>query len=168
MLAEHTETADVTGDVVDLHARIRNLRATEAAFESILTRAGSIKDILAVQAELTTVRGQIEQLEAKVGDLEERAALSTLRVTVQARPAPAVAQQEARFDPGLEAESATAQLVSILQALATAGIWFAIVWLPVLIAVGIVSVVGIVVARWALRRFGGRDEELLDATGEPA
>lgn len=168
VLAEHTETADVTGEVVDLHARIRNLRATEAAFESILTRAGTIKDILAVQAELTAVRGEIEQLEAKVGDLEERAALSTLKVTISMRPSPVVARQEAQFDPGREADSATAQLVSILQALATAGIWFAIVWLPVLLATGVVSVVGLVVARWALRRFGGRDQGLPDATGEPA
>jgi uncharacterized protein DUF4349 len=152
VLAERTGTADVTGEVVDLHARIRNLRTTEAAFESIMIRAGTIKDILSVQSELTSVRGEIEQLEARVADLEERAALSTLTVHVRVRPAPAVAQQEARFDPGGETEAATAQLVSILQALATAAIWFAIVWLPVLLALAFVTVVGLLTARWVRRR----------------
>lgn len=152
VLAERTETADVTGEVVDLHARIHNLRTTEAAFESIMTRAATIKDILSVQAELTSVRGEIEQLEARVGDLEERAALSTLTVHVRLRPTPAVALQEGRFDPDQEAEAATAQLVSILQALATAGIWFGIVWLPVLLVLAFVTGVGVLTVRWARRR----------------
>lgn len=159
VLDEHTETEDVTGEVVDLGARIRNLRATEAALQAVMTKAGSIKDVLEVQSRLTEVQGQIEQLTAKAADLQERAAYSTLTVNVRMRPTPVVARQEARFDPGREAEGATAQLVGLLQSLATAGIWAGIVWLPVLLFGAIVGGVGLFVGRRVLRvvRPGGDD-----------
>jgi len=59
---EQSSSDDVTGDVVDLAARIKNLQATETALQAVMTKATAIKDILTVQAELTTVRGQIEEL----------------------------------------------------------------------------------------------------------
>jgi hypothetical protein len=37
--------------------------------------------------------------------------------------------------------------VGVLQALATAGIWFAIVWLPILVAIGVIAWIALVVAR---------------------
>jgi hypothetical protein len=156
VLDEQTETSDVTGDVVDLKARIRNLQATETAIEAIMARAGTIKDVLEVESRLSDVRGQIEQLSAKAADLQERAAYSTLVVRVTPRPAPVIARQEARFDPGREAEGATAHLVGILQHVATVGIWVGIVWLPILIALAIVGGIGFVVARRA-RRIVDRD-----------
>jgi len=153
VLDESTTTEDVTGQVVDLKARIRNLQVTEAAFQSIMNRASAIKDVLAVQDELTTVRGTIEQLTAEAAHLEEQAAMSTLTVSLRLRPTPAIKEQEATFDPGHEAESATATLVGILQLLATAGIWFGIVWLPILVAISLVGGVGYLLAR-RFRRAG--------------
>jgi Domain of unknown function (DUF4349) len=151
VLDEQTHTEDVTGDVVDLQARIRNLRATEAALQAVMTQAGTIEDILAVQSRLTEVQGEIEQLSSKAADLQERASFSTLTVNVRIRPAPVIAVQEARFDPGREAEGATAQLVGLLQAVATAGIWTGIVWLPALVFIAVVAGVGVFVGRRVLR-----------------
>jgi hypothetical protein len=124
--------------------------------------------VLAVQQELTTVRGEIEELQATASHLREQAAMSTLTLFVSLKPAPVIAQQEAAFDPGSEAESATARLVGILQGLATAGIWFGIVWLPVLIGLGIASGVGVIMARWVLRRINAGVDVLPDASGGPA
>ena len=147
VLDEQSQTSDVTGEVVDIEARIRNLRVTEAAFQSIMDRATAIDDVLNVQAELTGVRSEIEQLSSKSTQLREQAAMSTLRVEFVLPDTPIVARQEARFDPGRETEAATARLVEILQALATAGIWFGIVWLPVLLALGLIGGVGFLVSR---------------------
>jgi hypothetical protein len=155
VLDEQTETADVTGDVVDLKARIRNLQATEAALQTVMTRASAIKDILEVQARLTDVQGEIEQLSSKAADLEGRAAYSTLTLNARMRPAPVIARQEARFDPGREAEGATAQLVGILQHVATVGIWVGIVWLPILVVLSILGGIGFVITRRARRTVGG-------------
>jgi Domain of unknown function (DUF4349) len=155
VLAEKSSTEDVTGQVVDLGARIKNLEATEHALQAIMDRATEIKDVLAVQAELTKVRGEIEEMTAQKGHLEEQAAMSTLTVTFALKPNPVRTEQRG-FDPAAEAEQASASLVSVLQGVATAGIWFAIVWLPILIFLSIVGGIVLVVAK-RLRRAGPDD-----------
>ncbi len=147
VLAEDSSTEDVTSQVVDLAARIRNLQATEAALQSIMDRATVIKDVLAVQAELTTVRGQIEQRTAEKAHLEAQAAYSTLTLTFVLKPAPVLTEQQAGYDPASEVDAASASLVSVLQGLATAGIWFGIVWLPILLALAVVTGIGWFVVR---------------------
>ena len=151
LLTEESTTEDVTAQVVDLGARITNLRATERALQAIMDRATVIKDVLAVQAELTTVRGTIEQLSAEKAHLEARAAYSALAVTFVLKPAPVLVVQQDQFDPASEVDAASASLVGVLQGVATAGIWFGIVWLPILVTLAAITVVGLLVAR-RLRR----------------
>ena len=57
---QEISTDEVTGQVVDLGARIANLRATESALQAIMAKAARIEDVLAVQKQLTDTRGQIE------------------------------------------------------------------------------------------------------------
>lgn len=154
VLSEQSNTEDVTNQVVDLGARIRNLQATERALQEIMDRASVIKDVLAVQAELTTVRGHIEQLTAEQAHLEEQAAASTLTVRFGVRPAPVVVAQQGRFDPAHEVDAASARFVSILQRLVKAGIWFGIVWLPILLALAVGGVVAFVAIRRVRQRLG--------------
>src|SRR5689334_13217783 len=79
--AEKITTEEVTGQVVDLTARIANLRATEAAFKAIMAKATKISDILDVQAQLTTNRGEIERLVAEKDSLADQASFGSLNVT---------------------------------------------------------------------------------------
>jgi hypothetical protein len=149
VLNERTNAVEVTGAVVDLEARIRNLRASEAALQEIASRAVRISDVLEVQAQLTTVRGEIEQLTAQLNQLEDQAAYATLTATFSA-PIVAVEVAQENWEPAKVVDEATASLVDILQGLTTVGIWFAIVWLPLLLVIGIV--IAVVVA--VLRRLG--------------
>jgi uncharacterized protein DUF4349 len=153
VLAERSTTQDVTTQVVDLGARIANLQATERALQGIMDRATQIKDVLSVQAELTRVRGDIEQMTAEKTHLEQQAAMSTLQVTFELKPNPVRTEQQ-QFDPGAEAERASASLVAGLQGLATAGIWFLIVWVPGLLFLALV--LGLAYLGWRrVRRLGG-------------
>ena len=154
VLDEQVETEDGTGTVVDLDARVRNLRTTEAALQSIMADADVIDDVLAVEDRLTDVRGEIEELESKASHLREQATFSTLTVQFGLTPAPVIARQEAEFDPDTEAEAATAHLVKVVQGLEKVAIWFGIVWLPILVALGAVGGVGVMVARWFRGRRG--------------
>lgn len=147
VLGEETRTEEVTGQVLDLGARIVNLQATERALQAIMTRATKIADVLAVQEQLTEVRGQIEQLTTEKKHLEEQAAFGTLSVTFSLKSAAAVVVAQKGFDPGAEVDRATASLVALGQALAAAGIWFGIVWLPILGTLGIVGLIGFFIAR---------------------
>ena len=148
VLTERSSTQDVTSQVVDLGARIANLQATERALQAIMDRASAIEDVLTVQAELTKTRSEIEQLTAQKLHFEGQAAFSTVTVTFALKPDPVLAEQKG-FDAGTEVEQASASLDSILQGLATAGIWFGIVWLPILLTLALLTLVGV----WAYRRF---------------
>ena len=78
-----TTSQDVTGEVTDLEAGLRNLRSVEAQYLTLLTNAKEISDILQVQDRLTETRGQIERSEGRLALLESLADLSTLSVDLQ-------------------------------------------------------------------------------------
>lgn len=149
ILDERTQAVEVTSAVIDLEARIRNLRASEAALQGIASRAAKVSDVLEVQAQLTTVRGQIEELAAQLKDLNDRSSYATLTASF-AVPIVAVQIAQEKWEPAKVVDQASASLVDILQSITTAGIWFAIVWLPIL--VGLAVIVAVVAA--VLRRLG--------------
>ena len=149
VVTEQTAAVEVTGQVVDLEARIRNLRASETALQKIATGATRISDVLEVEQQLTNVRAQIEQLSAALADLEDRAGFATLTATFSV-PVVAVEVASRGWEPRVVVDEATASLVDVLQALTTAGIWFAIVWLPLLLVVGVLIAIGV----WIGRRLG--------------
>jgi hypothetical protein len=146
VVTEHTESVEVTSQVIDLQARIANLRASETALQGIAEKATKISDVLEVQAQLTQTRGQIETLTAQLKDLNDRAGYATLTVQFNV-PILAVEVAQKGWDPGTVIDDAAASMVSVLQGLATAGIWFVIVWLPLILFVGIGAAVAVAIAR---------------------
>ncbi|HET7701926.1 MAG TPA: DUF4349 domain-containing protein [Candidatus Limnocylindrales bacterium] len=151
--SEQIETEEVSGQVVDLGARVANLRATEAALQAIMAKATRISDVLDVQSQLTETRGEIERLVADKAHLEERAAYGSLTVVFRLPPKPEVTATPALkpgWDPGKDVERATGRLVRIGQVATSVGIWLTIVGLPLLVA-------GLVLAfvAWQLRKLAG-------------
>lgn len=147
VLGEKTASEEVTTQVVDLGARLVNLRVTETAMQAIMDKATKIPDILAVQEQLTGIRQQIEELTAGKQALENQAALATLTLTMTPPPAVAVTQVREGWDPAREFDQAAAALVGLGQGIAGAAIWLLIVWLPILLVVGIVALIALIVFR---------------------
>jgi hypothetical protein len=152
---QQVDTEEVTGQVIDLGARIANLRATEAALQAIMARATKIPDVLDVQKQLTATRGEIERLVADKTQLEGRAAYGSLKVTFNL-PVPAAVTTAAKgWDPATDIDRATGKLIAIGQAATSAGIFLAIVGLPLLVGGGLLVVIGwqfIRVGRWLVAR----------------
>jgi hypothetical protein len=146
VLDEQTDAVEVTGQIIDLEARIRNLRASETALQKIAATATRIADVLEVERRLSEVRGQIEQLDAQRADLVDRAAYATLTVTFGLQVV-AVTEAAKGWDPATEVDLASGTLINVLQALTTAGIWFAIVWVPILLGLGLISAAVVFVLR---------------------
>jgi hypothetical protein len=146
VVTEQTEAIDVTGQVIDIEARIRNLRASETGLQRIAADAGRVSDVLEVEARLTEVRGQIEQLTAQLEGLNDRATYATLTASFTT-PVIAVEAASKDWEPAVVVDEAAASLISVLQGLATAGIWFLIVWVPVLLVIGVLVGIGMSVAR---------------------
>jgi hypothetical protein len=151
VVTEHTEAVEVTGQVVDLEATIANLQASEVALQGIAEKATKISDVLEVEAQLTSTRGQIQTLEAQLKDLNDRSSYAAMTVDYNV-PVVAVQVASKGWDPATVVDEAAATMVSVLQGLGTAGIWFLIVWLPIILVVGAISLVVI----WIARRLGSR------------
>lgn len=153
---EQTSSEDVTAQVVDLDARLANLRATEAALQGIMARATTITDVLKVQAELTQVQGEIESMTAQRDLLANQAALATMNVAFNPPPLAEVTQASTGWDLGREIDAALASLVRLGQGLASLLVWLIIVVLPV--------VVPVVIGIWLVNRLWLRWRRLHPAT----
>ncbi|MHB9004173.1 MAG: DUF4349 domain-containing protein [Coriobacteriia bacterium] len=84
--------SDVTQQHVDLAARLKNLQATEAQLRDFFGKAKNVTEMLAIQQELSRVRGEIEAMQAQMAYLERQAAMSTVTVELIG-PAPVVRPQ---------------------------------------------------------------------------
>jgi hypothetical protein len=108
--------------------------------------ATEIKDVLEVQARLTEVRGQIESLAAQQEAIRNRVTYATVTVTFGPQVG-AVTEAAKRWDPAREVDRASASLVELLQGVASAAIWFVIVWLPALLIIAVVAGIAVLLAR---------------------
>jgi hypothetical protein len=161
ILSEETNSTDVTSQVVDLDARLDNLKRTEAALQAIMNKAVLMADVLAVQNQLTQTQGQIEQLSAQRDHLTNQAAMSTLTVTLQL-PSKTVTTQAAQgWTLSGQIDQAGAALVRIGQGLATIGVWLLVVVLPIGFAV--LSLLAIVVLLRRIFRRGKRQHGTVGA-----
>ncbi|MCB0213057.1 MAG: DUF4349 domain-containing protein, partial [Anaerolineae bacterium] len=153
---ENSSTQDVTEEFTDLQARKTNLEFTEEALQQLLEerqRVGSTSDILEVYRELTSIRGQIEQIEGRLRYLSNQSALST--ITIQLTPD--VLYQPvsiAGWQPQGVAKEALQSLVAALQGLINVLIWGIVFVLPLLLVLLIPVVIVVMVIRrwWGKRR----------------
>jgi Domain of unknown function (DUF4349) len=150
-VSEQTDTSDVSSQAIDLDARLGNLKTTESALQAIMARASAIPDVLAVEQQLSSTQGEIEQLTAQRAHLGDQAAMSTVNVTFQL-PSQTVTTQTAQgWQLGGQIDQAVAQLVRMGQGLATIGVFAVIVGLPTLFGV-IAMLILIAIMRRVLRR----------------
>jgi hypothetical protein len=79
----HVGSQDVTEEYIDLEARIRNKREEEKRLiKHLADSTGKLEEILAVEKELSRVRGEVEQMEGRLRVMANRSELST--VTIEA------------------------------------------------------------------------------------
>jgi hypothetical protein len=70
---------EVTAQVVDLDARLKNARETETRLQDILkTRTGKVSDVLEVEKEIADTRESIEQMEGEQKQLHNRITFSAI------------------------------------------------------------------------------------------
>lgn len=158
VVSEDVGSYEVTMQLVDLEARLKNLRASETAFLALLDRAESVSDIVAVQAELSRIQGDIESFEAQRAALADQVEMASINVSLQLPVSP-VDQASGDFDLGYEISSALANLINVGRAVIVAAINIVVIGVPIAIVGALFgSVIGRTVSAivvWVRRSLGG-------------
>jgi hypothetical protein len=160
--SEKIEAQDVTRQYVDQDASIRNLRAEEAQYLSILKQAGTMKDMLLVTEKLSEVRGQIEQQQAEFNALSRQ--IETVALSVSLRTEPQAQTLGLNWRPGYQLELAVHDGLESVADYATAmiGILFylpaTLLWVGTIVTV---MVMGWRIVRWVGRRWFGKEAAAL-------
>lgn len=74
---------DVTEEFYDNEARIKNLKLQEEAVQKLFDKAEKMEDILAIQRELTQIRGNIESLQGRNRYLDNLSSLATIELSIR-------------------------------------------------------------------------------------
>ncbi|WP_199248173.1 DUF4349 domain-containing protein [[Phormidium] sp. ETS-05] len=77
---------DVSDQLVDNDARLRNLRRQEELVLRIMDRSGSVKDMMDAAQQLGQIREAIERLDAQVKYLQQQVTYSTISLELEAAP----------------------------------------------------------------------------------
>lgn len=85
VVERNIELEDVTNQRIDITARLKNLRAQEKRLREMLNKKGDIKlkDLLAVEQELTRVQTEIEVLQARLALMKNQISYSTIIIGLE-------------------------------------------------------------------------------------
>ncbi|MEG5035232.1 DUF4349 domain-containing protein [Microcoleus sp. AT3-D2] len=127
---------DVTAQLVDSEARLRNLRKSEEMVLKIMERSGSVGDVLKASQELSNIRESIERIDAQLKSLRNQVAYSTISLTLEAAVS---AQQTQEPSLGLRAQEtwgkATHSVGELTLGFFALGIWL-LAYSPYLLLIG--------------------------------
>lgn len=99
-----SESADVTEQYVDLQSRVRAQERSLERVELLYSRAESIRDIVAIEAQVANRQEELDSLKGRLRVLNDQTALSTITVHIShSRDAKPVDRDTAGFVAGLSA-----------------------------------------------------------------
>ena len=128
-----TGAQDLTSDLTDGNARLRNLRQTESDIRAIMARSGSVSEVMDAENQLSQVREQIETLEAQIKSMRKQVAYATIDVTLTAEAAGTPVQPTAAAQLGATWWGALASLQQLTVSLLAALLWV-VAFAPYLLA----------------------------------
>jgi hypothetical protein len=158
VINETASGQDVSAEYNDLQTRLTNLEATAARVRAFLDEAKTVEDSLRINATLTDLEGQINQIKGQMKFYEGRSAYSTIEVnlspempTPTVTPTPTQTPTPTPWNPGSTIKDASKRGIGLWQGIMDGLIWFCFLTWP-LIIVGLL--VWLVI--WLLRRRKGR------------
>lgn len=145
VLNEQASGQDVSAEYNDLQSQLINLEATAARVREFLDQAKTVEESLRINATLSELEGQIEQVKGQMKFYEDRSAYSTIAVTLKPQmptPTPTLTPTVTPtptptpgWNPGKTVSSASKVMVDLLKGLIDLTIWAAfLLWPFVLVA----------------------------------
>jgi hypothetical protein len=149
-VVDRNESAqDVTEEYVDLDARLQAMDTARQRLLEIMGSAGTTKDLLAAEAQLTQREADMESLKGRQQYLAQSAQLASIQVGLQA----SILSQPVgnHWRPAETVRKAVDSLVGALRGLGDGLIFFAIAVLPWLLLAALVVYLIVRLALWRLR-----------------
>lgn len=156
---------DVTDQLTDIEAQLRNLRALETQLLELLADAresGDTDEVLNVFDRVRQTRDEIERLEGRQQNLGDLVALATVTVRIEptaallAQTAPERDPEPGPWSPGRQVEVAWDTTVRAFQSVVDVGIVLAVTVLPIVLALLLpVAALLLLLRAWRRRRAGG-------------
>ena len=84
--ASTRKAEDVTGEVIDTEARIRAQEQSLERVEVLFARAQNIRDIVAIEAQLSRRQAELDSLKGQLAWLEDQTTLATITVYLEQAP----------------------------------------------------------------------------------
>jgi hypothetical protein len=148
---ENVTSQDVTGQFVDLEARITNLEATATRIRSFLDETKTVAEALNVNRELSTIESELEVLKGQRNTLSQQTSFST--VTIEFMPVPPVVttgevlETVQTWSPVRTFNDALDVLLTLARAGIDLAIWVVTIGLPLLLVLSLLW--------WIIRRLLG-------------
>ena len=133
-LSKKISATDVTGQIVDLDARLKTLYAQEDVYRELLKRRGKLDEVLSIQQQLSSVRTEIESISGQRKAQARLAALSTISLTLEQGAVVVPPPTNPNWLAQTWSEASTGAKSSF-QAIASVAIWILVYtpfWMPVL------------------------------------
>ena len=145
-----TNQDDVTSEVIDVQTRLKVQKRSIARISVLFQQAQNIRDIMAIEAELSQRQADLEALEQQAAYLANQTSLSTIVVSIDAIPEKQKSQprddDEAGFVAGLSAGWGALSTFAVGLATAVGAL------LPWLVVLGLVGIPTLLLVRSLRRR----------------
>ncbi len=159
------EAEDVTEEYVDLQMRLDNqLKARDQFIEILRTRTGKLEEVVALQGEINDTTEEIERLTGKILYLRNRAAMSSIYITLRKPTEETPAAKEGKPSVIEQVLTALRDAVAGLFGIILFLVQVAIVVVPLLLVLLLALLGGRRLYLWARRR--GVAAKLLGLPGE--
>jgi hypothetical protein len=133
IITEKITAEDVSEEYYDTEARLTNAKRLEVRLmEMVKTNTGKLEDLILLEEKIGEIRGQIEQMEARIRTLNRLVSLATLTIDVQvSTTAPVIQPPTFASRIGKTWRESTEALTDFLKGTALIFVG-ALPWLPVL------------------------------------
>lgn len=148
VLNEQASGQDVSAEYNDLQSQLVNLEATAARVREFLDQSKTVEESLRINATLSDLEGQIEQVKGQMKFYEDRSAYSTIAVTLKPQmltPTPTLTPTVTPsptptpgWNPGTTVTSASKVMIDILKGLIDLAIWAAFLLWP-FVLIGLIA-----------------------------
>lgn len=78
-----TSSRDVTDQVIDIDARMKNLIVLRSRYRELLGKANTVKEIISIEKELSKIQTEIDTIEGRRKLLLDQVAMSSVNVTFE-------------------------------------------------------------------------------------